>query len=103
MKSGAFAPKRSCIVKEAGRDSIQHEVGKPTCLQSLIFLVKDCTRSSHADFHQAVESEHTDDANVQTVARVLAGLVTAAERDVGSVHVEAGSCPEIQFFPKASR
>eukprot|EP00439_Symbiodinium_sp_Y106_P032413 s4820_g3.t2 len=53
-----------CIVKEAGRDSIQHE---------------------------AVENEHTDDANVQTVARVLAGLVTAAERDVGSVHVEATS------------
>ncbi|CAE7236232.1 SKOR [Symbiodinium sp. KB8] len=35
--------------------------------------------------HEAVESDHTDAANVQTVARILAGLVTAAESDVGSL------------------
>ena len=42
------------------------------------------------DFRQVVESERAD------VARVVAGLVTAAESDVGSlVHVEAGSCREV--------
>ena len=45
---------------------------------------------------QAVESDHTDAANVQTVARILAGLVTAAESDVGSlVQVEADSWREL--------
>ena len=39
------------------------------------------------DFRQATESARAD------VARVVAGLVTAAESDVGSlVQVEAGSC-----------
>ena len=42
------------------------------------------------DFRQVVESERAD------VARVVAGLVTAAESVVGSlVHVEAGSCREV--------
>ena len=88
-----------CLAKEGGRDSIQHEVGKPASLQHLVCLAQECARPRHADFHQAVESEHTDDANVQTVARVLAGLVTAAQRDVGPlVQVEAGSCAEFLFF-----
>ena len=40
-----------------------------------------------ADVHEAVESEHTHDANAQAVAYVLAGLLTAAETDVGSAMV----------------
>ena len=72
-----FSPNRSFTVKEAASDSIQHEVGIPK-----LYMLG--TEFRAADFHQAVESEHTDDANVETVARILAGLVTSAESDVGS-------------------
>ena len=55
-------------------------------------LTKACKQShqpSSTSFCQAVDSEHTDDANVDTVACLLAGLVTAAESDVASMLGEA--------------
>ena len=78
-------PNRSHIVKDAASDSLQHEVGI-----AKIYMFDTGFRT--ADFHQAVESEHTDDANVETVARVLAGLVTSAESDVGSQEAVMNFC-----------